>query len=154
MYRLRPELERLRPWLGFWRGPGTFRAEREMMMEMTVRPLFEGDVVEVLSSTFDPASGESISMGDGLWAPDGAGGIMAAVFSAQFGPALLREVPDDPPAVSMQSQLPGNIRFVTTILVEGDTLTMTAKRSLGYHGESETLTVASLRRITTGVQGA
>lgn len=145
--RLRPELERFRPWLGHWRGPGTFVGVENSFIEISFRPMFEGEMVEVFSSSWNAETGQFQSTGVGYWSVGPDGKVAAAIFAPGMGAVLMREIPDDPAAVAIEGMLGGNVRFTVALLAEGETLTLTARRTEGYAGSSQNLTVGVLTRI-------
>lgn len=145
--RLRPELERFRPWLGHWRGPGTMVGVTPSFIEISFKPLFEGDVLEVISSSWDAETGQCLSTGIGYWSSGPDGKIAAAIFSPGLGSVMMLEVPDDPAAVAIEGMASGNLRFTVALLAEGETLTLTARKTEGYAGSTENLTYGVMRRI-------
>lgn len=145
--RLRTELERFRPWLGHWRGPGKMADGRDAMIEMGFTPLFGGSCLQVDSGAFDLKAGSFINSGVGYWTVDAAGKLVAGVYSAGTGALFMREVPEDPPGVCLEGIIGGNTRFTVAVVPEGKTLTLTTRRTEGYPGSSRPITFATMHRI-------
>lgn len=143
---LRPELERFRPWLGHWRGPGTDHAGRAVLVECSFAPVLEGLALEVTSGAMDKETGACLSRGVGLWGID-SGKVAAAIFTAELGAVIMREIPDDPAGVCIEAMISGGIRFTVALVPDGDTLTLTSRRREGYHGASRPLTFGLMRRV-------
>lgn len=119
----------------------------EVFMEIEFRPIFEGEAIEVTSLAWDAQSGQCLANGAGYWTADPAGKLAAAIHAIGMGAVLLREVPDDPGGVAIEGVMPGNVRFTVALVAEGETLTLTTRRTEGYTGNSEDLTFAVMRRI-------
>lgn len=145
--RLRPELERFRQWLGHWRGPGTIMGKDPAFVETIFVPRFEGDMLEVITSSWHRDTGQCLSTGIGYWSVGPDGKLAAAIFAAGMGGVLMREVPDDPAGVAIEGMLSGNVRFTVALLAEGETLTLTARRTEGYHGAASDLTACVMHRV-------
>jgi len=148
---LRHELERFRPWLGHWRGPGEIADKRAVMIEIAFAPLFDGAALQVSSAAFDIRSGECISAGTGFWGVDAQGKLAASIISAGTGALLMREVPEDPPGVCIEGVIGGSVRFTVALVPDGPTLTLTTRRSEGYAGVAQPVSYAVMRR--TQAQG-
>jgi len=147
-HTLRPELERFRHWLGLWRGPGTMGDGTEVMLEFLFRPLFEGAGLEVTSSAFDKETGANLSTGLGFWGVDAQGKVVAGIFTPELGPVQMHEVPDDPSGVCIEALVPGNVRFIVALIMEGEELVMATRRQQGYAAQGTPITTGTMRRVT------
>lgn len=114
-------------------------------LETSFTPRFEGDLIEVQTATFDAETGVLLSTGVGYWTA-GPDGVAAAVFSPGLGAVLMREVPDDPGGVALETMLAGNVRFTVAVVADGETLTLTARRTEGYAGQTGDITAGVMRR--------
>jgi hypothetical protein len=152
--RLRPHLERFRQWLGHWRGAGKFADSREMMMEIAFTPVLDGAALQVTSGAFELKTGVCINAGTGYWSVDKDGKLVSSSYSFDTGALLMREVPEDPPGICIEGVYDGSTRFTVAIVPEGETLTMTTRRTAGYNQGSKPLTYGVMRRVAPAAPAA
>ena len=142
-----PLIKRFSQWLGTWRGPAEFADGQRGMMQMTLEALFNGDVIEVVGTSFDQ-EGDSILRGMGYLSLGRDGRAVQNIYYSLVGFALLHEVPDDQGVLAMQGPLPGNLHIDIAFSGDRNSLSLSSRVGEGYTGKpGQPRTFTRMQRI-------
>lgn len=144
-----PLLKRFGTWLGVWRGRVDFSEGRHGIMQFTLKPIFNGEAIQVETIAFGVHDSQSITRGWGYLSLDRSGRVINNIYGSYFGFAILHETPDDPEVLSLQGNLPGNEAMDVTMSVADDVFTLSSMRTEGYQGSRDRpRTYTLMRRVS------
>ncbi|MBX3475835.1 MAG: hypothetical protein KF754_15805 [Planctomycetes bacterium] len=121
-------MQRLAGMLGQWSGQVTRPAEPPSRLDMEVRSLYAGTVLEIESRGYSP-EGRYLFGSLGFLAAGEDGRLVYQLYATSFGMVTMHEHHDEPQTLLLQAALDAERTFHATMALDGDVLALSASIS-------------------------